>query len=230
MKKHWFLYIFMLLMVGEVQAHPCFWVLPSANREEPNLQKDDSTGWQVPSKKVVEKVTPAKVSTSTEMFLAGAVPEVNGKVIFTFKQAYPSRSAKEIYNRMYQWLDSVSTSARQLPESGIVLFNKNENVIVAKLKEWMTFSKSALSVDRTIFNYSLIVHCADGELQVSMERLSYDYERHRETGFSSIAERLITDEFALNKKKTKLNKITGKFRRGTILRKNELFEQLKHLF
>jgi colicin import membrane protein len=59
--------------------------------------------------------------------------------------------------------------------------------------------------------------------------MSYQYEIDRPDteAVETIAEDWITDENALNKKKTKLAKYTGKFRRKTIDRKDNIFETIK---
>mgnify|MGYP000886098372 FL=1 len=65
---------------------------------------------------------------------------------------------------------------------------------------------------------------------MSIERISYEYETGRPSGFKSTAEDIITDKEALNKKGNKLNRLTGKFRRKTIDRKDQLFDTIKVAF
>jgi hypothetical protein len=47
------------------------------------------------------------------------------------------------------------------------------------------------------------------------------------SGVEATAEKWITDQYGLNKAKTKLSKMSGKFRRKTIDRKDEVFETIK---
>ena len=62
---------------------------------------------------------------------------------------------------------------------------------------------------------------------MTLERISYNYEENRDTGFKLPAEKVITDEYALNKKKTKLIPLYAKFRKKTIDRKDAIFKEVK---
>jgi colicin import membrane protein len=82
-------------------------------------------------------------------------------------------------------------------------------------------------LDRTVFNYTIIANCSDGHLNLTLSRINYAYELDRDNdGMEVNAEEWITDENALNKAKTKLLKYSGKFRRKTIDRKDEIFENI----
>jgi colicin import membrane protein len=76
--------------------------------------------------------------------------------------------------------------------------------------------------------YNLIVTCTDGKADVTMTRIHYLYEEERNPQ-AYRAEEWITDKEALNKKQTKLARISGKFRRKTIDRKDFLFNKLAEL-
>ena len=52
-------------------------------------------------------------------------------------------------------------------------------------------------------------------------------ERKDATGMQVKAEEWITDKYALNKKGTKLSRISGKFRRKTIDRKDNIFQRIE---
>ena len=58
-----------------------------------------------------------------------------------------------------------------------------------------------------------------------MTRIHYLYEEERDPQ-SLAAEEWITDQYGLTKKKNKLARLSGKFRRKTIDRKDYLFEML----
>ena len=96
----------------------------------------------------------------------------------------------------------------------------------AKFREWLVFKSSALSLDRTVFNYTIIANCSDGQLNLTMSRMNYAYEMDRDdsSGLQTSAEEWITDEYALNKARTKLQRYSGKFRVKTIDRKDEIFQ------
>ena len=161
-------------------------------------------------------------------YLTGAVPEDNGKVVFSLDINVLGKSAQEIYDRVYTTLDNMTKEDGQFKESAIALINKKDHVIAARFKEWLVFTNTFLSLDRTEFNYTIIASCSDGHLHVTMERLNYKYEEGRSSGFQTSAEEWITDKYGLNKKQTKLSKISGKFRRKTIDRKDYIFKTLTY--
>ena len=106
--------------------------------------------------------------------------------------------------------------------------NKQDHVIAARLKEWLVFQNTFLSLDRTVFNYTIIATCADGHLNLKLTRISYQYELDREgSGLETTAEEWITDKYGLTKKQDKLSKYSGKFRRKTIDRKDYIFDKIK---
>ena len=95
-------------------------------------------------------------------------------------------------------------------------------------QEWLVFKSTALVLDRTRLYYHLIVNCSDGKADISMTRIYYLYEEERDPQTLK-AEEWITDEVGLNKKKNKLSRVAGKFRRKTIDRKDYLFNKFASL-
>ncbi len=167
------------------------------------------------------------MSKKDGIYLAeGAVPEENGKVVFSKDIALDGMSAQDIYEKVYTYLDSISQTKDQI-ESGIVLFNKKEHIIAAKFDEWLVFMSSALSLDRSEFKYTAVAKCSDGLLHFSIERISYAYESGQNNSLHVTAEEWITDKVAVNKKRTKLYPVSAKFRRKTIDRVQYLFDELE---
>ena len=99
---------------------------------------------------------------------------------------------------------------------------------MADFLEWLVFTDRALALDRTRLRYYLIVDCKDGQATARMTRISYLYEEERNPQHFT-AEEWITDEEALNKKKTKLYRNNGKFRRKTIDRKDFIFNKFEEI-
>lgn len=193
--------------------------------------------WEIPDDQPqnevnVKKEKPAKPKkTENPKYLAGAVPEVDGKVVFTLDKDVPGMSAEDIYNKAYSVIQQVVEESKDkeiTPESRIAAVNKTEHTIAARINEWLVFSSKFLSLDRTRFNYTLVAHATDGHIKVTMERLSYAYEVGRDngSGLKIKAEDWITDKEALNKKKTKLLNGSNKFRRKTIDRKDNIFGRI----
>ncbi len=161
-------------------------------------------------------------------YLAGAVPVVDGKVTFTLDKDITGKSAQEIYDIVFATLEKMTKEENQFKTSQVAIVNKQDHIIGARFKEWLVFQNTFLSLDRTIFNYTVIATCTDEHLNVTISRISYAYEMDRgvNDGMEMRAEEWITDENALNKKKDNLSKYSGKFRRKTIDRKDNIFETL----
>jgi colicin import membrane protein len=98
----------------------------------------------------------------------------------------------------------------------------------AVFHEWLVFKNAALSLDRTQFNYQVLVECKDGKADVRLTRITYDYDLERKP-IHYQAEKWITDKYCVNKKHTKLYPISGKFRRKTIDRKDYIFNKFDAL-
>lgn len=192
---------------------------------------DENTKKEQPKNNIenVERKAPAKPQENPK-YLKGAVPEVDGHVVFTLDKAVPGMSADEIYKKVYNVLDTIvkegKTSDLQ-PESRIAAVNKGEHTIAAKINEWLVFQNSFLSLDRTQFTYSLIAQATEGHVKVTMERIYYAYEMDRSSGGLKVsADEWISDKNAVNKKGTKLYKGSAKFRRKTIDRKDNIFRRI----
>ena len=73
------------------------------------------------------------------------------------------------------------------------------------------------------------MECHDGRLKVELGRIKYIYGEEGSKIFTYKAEEWITDKLAMNKKGTRLYRVSGKFRRRTIDRKDELFSEIREL-
>ncbi len=177
--------------------------------------------------KVKEKKQKEEKPTIDPRYLEGGVPEVDGKIVFTLERDLPGMSADDIYQRLYTAMGQLTQSEEQhdSKQSQIAVVNKAEHTIAARYKEWLVFQNSFLSLDRTVFCYTLIARATDGHVKVTMERMSYQYEKERSgsSGLDVKAEDWIADKVALNKKKTGLVRMCSKFRIKTIDRKDQVF-------
>lgn len=198
--------------------------------------------WEAPTSPQPSQETKAKTSkdataganASKEMLLIkdweyikeGAVPEVNGKVVYSCDIDMPGKSAQQVYDLAYVALDSLAHTGDQI-SSGIALINRKEHIIAARYQEWLEFSRSFISLDRTKFSYTIVATCADNRLHIALDRIAYNYEEGRSTGFKTTAEKWITDKYAVNKKRTKLNNGTAKFRKKTIDRTKAIFKYIE---
>lgn len=164
---------------------------------------------------------PALLSAQTDQrYLAGAIPMKEGKVVFTKEIQVPSYSQEQIYDIMLNW----AKERFNTEESRVVFEDKAAGNIAVVSKEYIVFSRTALSLDRSLTTYRLIIECKDQSCQMEIGgiRFSYNVSYQREPEVY-LAEEWIIDEIALNGKKTKLNRIAGKFRKGMIDLADQLF-------
>ena len=173
--------------------------------------------------------TTATTADPNAKYLEGAVPEVNGQVEWTLSLSVPGKSAEQIYDELGQLLNDMTKEKGQMEQSRIALAEDDKHAIACRFQEWLVFQNTALSLDRTEFNYTIIATCSDGHADITMGRMSYVYEEERtKGGYHYKAEEWITDKYGLNKSKTKLARMSGKFRRKTIDRKDEIFTRIKN--
>lgn len=178
-----------------------------------------------------QKAEAEKRETPSEdaKYLAGAVPEVDGKVQWTMDVDVPGKTADQIYDIILQCFTDLTKTENQLEGSQVALVNRKDHIVVAAIREWLVFTDKLFMLDRTKFHYTLIAYCKDNHLTVTMGRITYRYEedRTRDGGYVYKAEEWINDKNALNRKQTKLLRGSAKFRRHTINRKDYLFGVIK---
>ena len=212
--------------------------LVPATKKENTTETSEGAGWVVPTmteeveEKKVEKTAEGVVLKEDPKYLAGAIQlNAEGKVEFVLDTQASGKSADEIYNIVFQYMSKLIKNEQNI-NSRIALVNrnnKNEQIIACIMDEWFVFNQSFISLDRTETKYQLVATISDNHLHLSMTRIVFNYEEGRSTGFKEPAENVITDKYALTKKKNDLAKIYGKFRRGTIDRKDQIFNNLTKL-
>lgn len=144
-------------------------------------------------------------------YLVGAVPEVNGRVVFSKTYQIPGLSQDEIYRRAMNWMEK-RLQKNNNPISRIAYSNEQEGSIAGIGEEWIVFKSTALSLDRTLINYQLTALCKSESFEIKIEKIRFTYgEDEKYT-----AEEWITDRYALNKSKTKLVRGLAKWRRKTV--------------
>lgn len=160
-------------------------------------------------------------------YLEGAVPEVNGKIQWDKTLTAEGKTAQQIYDNMLTFLQTFVKGSEMTQYSRISVVNKTEFQIGARIQEWLVFENKPLSLDRTKFNYQIIVNCSNGKCDVTLRNLSYVYEEERGGG-QFPAEEKISDSEALNKKKDGFLKGGAKkFRTKTIDRVEAVFASMQ---
>lgn len=212
--------------------------LVPATKKENTTETSEGAGWVVPTvteeveEKKVEKTAEGVILKEDPKYLAGAIQlNADGKVEFVLDTQANGKSADEIYNIVFQYMSKLIKNEQNI-NSRIALVNRNnksEQIIACIMDEWFVFNQSFISLDRSETKYQLVATISDNHLHLSMTRIVFNYEEGRSTGFKEPAENVITDKYALTKKKNDLAKIYGKFRRGTIDRKDQIFNDLTKL-
>lgn len=169
-----------------------------------------------------------KAYNPDQKYLEGAVPVVDGKVQFIKTIEAPGKSAKQVYDIMLKYMQKMTTEPNQFEQSRIVINDSVNYKICGTYQEWLVFKNKPLVLDRTRLFYNIMAECSDGKANITLNRIYYLYDEERQPQTYK-AEEWITDEYGLKKNKQKLSRVTGKFRRKTIDRKDYLFNKFETL-
>ncbi len=170
----------------------------------------------------------AQEGTTPDKYLAGAVPVVDGKVVFSKSYNLLNLSPSVIFDAATNWLNE---NLEKNQESRIVISSPAEGSIVALNQQTLLFSSKALSIDRTTINYRIEFKIIQGKCTVEIKGIKYlYYEAQSSKPTLYRAETWITDEEALTKKNTQLSFSSGKFRVKTIDMVNTIFVSLENTF
>ncbi len=208
-----------------------------------SLSLSAQSSWELPSqdtqltKEETPTTAPNKVKAQKEYtinekdrpYLAGAVPEKEGKVVFSADIPTEGATAEGNYQKAYDFLNNLAHEDCQTNKSQVAIVNPEEHSIVATYTEMLTLYKAALELDRTQFNYIIIVSCTDEQVNVSIERLSFDYN-YTKTPTHMTAEETITDDQLLTANGTRLKKVYAKFRRAAVDRMRAIIADMRETF
>jgi len=181
---------------------------------------------QTTTRKLTKNEKKAQKLEADRPYLAGAVPEVDGKVEYNVDVELPGKSDQQIYDLAMTALDNLAHDANQKATSKVALINRDEKKIVAKYDEWMVFANKILELDRTEFSYVIEAECVDGCMHLKIFRLRYEYGSGKYS-LNASADDVITDRLMLTKDGTQLKKTNAKFRRKTVDRVNDIINTIK---
>ncbi len=181
-----------------------------------------------------------KVDKNAEKYLKGAVPVENGIVTFSKSFSVPGQTDDQLHEDMLFYVKD-NLVAKGIKDAWTRMLSDGKDdedgTITARVEEWMVFSKKFLALDQTRLRYQIIVTTGDGKVNITLTQISYlygeEWNENKPTGHGGEiirAEEWITDEHALNKKGTKVLSGSGKFRRHTIDRMQEIFENAMDMF
>ena len=170
-------------------------------------------------------------------YMQGAVPEQDGKVVFTKTIAAPGKSKAEIYQALASWastryMPNVENGKwndkdyfRNLAYSTVKSGSAADGHIICQGSEEQVFSNKILEKDFTEMEYVLDLRITDGQVVATMTDIAYRYT------FTSVRERkpaeeVITDASVFTKK-GKWIKAYRKFRIKTVDLAAELFREIE---
>ena len=179
--------------------------------------------WEMP-----EEQENALKTNPDQKYLVGAVPVVNGQVVFQTTIAAPGKSARQIYDILHAQMAKMLKEKNQFEQSRFTIENPEKGELAAYYQEWLVFKNKPLVLDRTRLMFNLTVVCKDGSAEVTINRIHYLYDEER-NATTYRAEEWITDEYGLKKDMQKLSRVSGKFRRKTIDRKDYIFDKFATL-
>lgn len=207
---------------------------PAATTVTPATTASQGSGWVIPTATKKETPKPAAQVNGAKLkeapkYLEGAITfDEQGKIVFDTEIEAPGKSAAQLYDLVFDYMSGL-TQDKESKASRMALVNKDEHIIANAMDEWLVFSNSFISLDRTECKYNLIAKITDGKVSLSINHINYTYEEGRQTGFKLPAEEVIIDKVALTKKKNDLARIFGKFRKKTIDRKDQIFNEIAAL-
>ncbi len=171
--------------------------------------------------------TPLLANADDSKYLAGAVPEVNGIITFEKSFKVKGKTDAEIHQTVLGYVkDNLMANAIDDLRTRLISDGSTDGIISARVEEYMVFKKKPLHFDRTRLRYQITATTGDGGVKLVINQISYYYNEDMEgqNGITYKGEEWISDKEALNKAGTKLYPRSGKFRRKTVDRMEQIFE------
>ena len=171
-------------------------------------------------------ITAGAKSEVDSKYLAGAVPEENGMVVFRKSFRVPGKSQQDVLAGVKDFVvnDLVGKGIEGL-RTRVISDGQEGGLVVARVEEWMVFKNKPLHLDRTRFRYQVSAKVTGDKVKMEISQISYYYAEQTDgtNGESYKAEEWITDQAAIAKSGKKLYPRSGKFRKKTIDRVEEIF-------
>lgn len=159
--------------------------------------------------------TPLLAQSDNDKYLAGAVPEVDNRVVFAKTVHIPKTSKKAIFDKIESWMETEFNSKM----SRVVYKDFDSGKLVALGNDTIVFKQTFISLDQTIMTYQFMAEVKEGECTMQVEKINYSYGEDEKF----TAEEMISDKEALNKAQTKMVRGLVKWRTKTIDHIDELF-------
>ncbi len=170
---------------------------------------------------LISAFTFAQQKKDMSRYLAGAVTETDGKVVFKMKIPVKNPiGADALFDAMEKWAQENYKITEDGLDNRVLLANKQEMDIACQGEQYLTFKRSFLVLDRTVMSYQLILNIEPNACHATIRNIRYEYQDYKTP---VPAEEMITDKVALNKKGDKLNRYYDKFRIHTLDSVNHIF-------
>lgn len=175
---------------------------------------------------ILTVTTIAATAQTDSKYLTGAVPETDGKVIFsrTITVNKPI-SDDRLFDLMSKWINQEYTTQPNSRQR-VLLVNKEDKSLASQGDMEVVFKRSALSLDKANMLYQLIIQIEKGKCEASVRSIKYEYNDAGKKVETFPAEEMITDKYALSKKGDKLNNYYNKFRTNTVDSIDALFNKI----
>lgn len=159
-----------------------------------------------------------------DKYLAGAVPEIGGKVVFEKTiVAKQQVTDDQLYTLLDKWAKENYGAQTEYLKNRILISNPQTREVACAGEKYLVFKKGALVLDQAKMSYQLIMEIEGGKCDVTVRGIKYLYSDSKEL---QSAEDLITDKVAINKKGDKLNRYYDKFRTHTVDSINSIFRSI----
>jgi hypothetical protein len=147
-------------------------------------------------------------------YLAGAVPEKDGKVYFSKTIKATQLNKDEIYKVVSDWFNLKFAESDGFRRK-VVSTDSTNKPLVALGDDYLVFQNTFLSLDRAHMMYVFMVSTTDGACEINISRITYLYKQATgDVPDKYTAEEMISDANAI--KKGKLVRGAAKFRTKTI--------------
>lgn len=158
---------------------------------------------------------------------ADAVPVVDGNVEFQkVHDIVPGYSQQNLYEVAKGWMDEFLKGYDARTNR---LISDKDGALQAMGSMEIVFANNALSYDKATMNYVMTLAYSTQQVQLKIEKIRYVYNDGGDVK-KLTAEEYITDENSVNKKRTKLTPITGKFRKKTLDAVDDIFASFDEAF
>ena len=129
----------------------------------PMLATAQDNTWERVEQEPVEKTNP-----DAKYLEPNAVPVVDGKVCWETVIEAPGKSAQQVYEILKNQLVKMTKEPNQIENSTLAIHDSVKYELGAVFHEWLVFKDATLVLDRTQFNFQLLVYCSDGKADVKM--------------------------------------------------------------